>query len=182
MGWAVILLPDERGDASARRVWSAVRNAGFRSMLFEGDNRPHVSLTVLETQDGTLDDAVRRFAAEETPAAVTFASAGAFGEDVIWLAPEPTAALHRMNRALTAHLGPLAPLVDRHYLPGDWQPHMTVAFKIPEGEFTRAWRTVRESFLPFSTVLGSVAVVKFNPVKIVNIYPLEQKSSFEAPP
>lgn len=172
MGWAVILLPDEWGNAAGERLWRAVYNAGFRTMLFEGDNRPHVSLTVLETQDGTLEGIVRKFAAETRPAMVTFASVGSFGEDVIWLKPEPVSALYAMNRALTAGLGSLAALADSHYLPGEWQPHMTVSFKIPEGEYNRAMKAVRGNFSPFTATFQSVAVVKFNPVKIVAIYPL----------
>lgn len=172
MGWAVILLPDERGDAAARRVWSAICRVGCGTMLFDGDNRPHVSLTLLETQDGTLDAVAQKFAAEAKPAEVTFASIGHFGEDVIFLSPEPSSALHAMNRALTAKLGPLAALADRHYLPGEWQPHLTVAYHVPEGEFSRAWQAARESFVPFSTVLDRIAVVKFHPVKIMGVYPL----------
>ena len=175
MGWAVILLPDDRGNAAAERVWRAVHNAGFRSMLFEGDNRPHVSLTVLETQDGTLDTVVSRFAAVTRPVTVTFVSVGSFGEDVIWLRPEPAAALHAMNRDLTMRLGSLAALADGHYLPGEWQPHMTVSFKIPEGDYPHAMKAVRDNFAPFAATFHSVAVVKFNPVKIVAIYPLGAK-------
>lgn len=181
MGWAVILLPDEHGDASARRVWRAVYNAGFRSMLFEGDNRPHISLTVLDTQDGTLDAAVLKFAAETLPVSATIGVLGAFGEDVVWIAPEPTAALHAMNRALTAAIGPLAALADSHYLPGEWVPHMTVAFNIFEGDFTRAMRVVRDNFVPFTAMFDSVAVVKFNPVKIMNIYKLSGSQPLPIP-
>jgi 2'-5' RNA ligase len=172
MGWAVILLPDEAGEAAAKRVWRAVYLSGFCSMLFEGDNRPHVSLTVLDTQDGTLEEAARRFAVQTSPATVTFAGIGAFGEDVVYLSPEPTAALRELNRKLTAELGPLAALADPRYLPGTWQPHMTAAFKIPEGEFKRAMKAVKMSFRPFQATFDTVAVVKFNPVKIVGMYKL----------
>lgn len=172
MGWAVILLPDEAGDAAARRVWRPVCNAGICHLLFTGDNRPHVSLMLLETQDGTLDDAVRKFAQSAQPVTATFASVGSFGEDVIYLSPEPAAALHQMNRGLTACLGPLLALADSHYLPGEWRPHMTIAFRIPEGEFSRAMQIVKSSFVPFTATFGQVAVVKFNPVKIMDVYPL----------
>jgi 2'-5' RNA ligase len=172
MGWAVILLPDERGDAAARRVWRAVHDAGFGSMLFEGDNRPHLSLTVLEAQDGSLESAVESFAAGAGHVSACFASIGSFGEDVIYISPEPSAALHEMNRRLTSTLGKLAALADPRYLPGEWRPHMTVAFNIPEGDFNRAMRVVKNSFVPFPAVFESVAMVKFNPVKIVSVYRL----------
>jgi 2'-5' RNA ligase len=172
MGWAVILLPDEKADASARRVWRAVQAAGFRSVFFEGDSYPHVSLMVLETQDGTLESAVRRFAAETPPATVTFAAIGSFGQDVIYLSPEPMAALYEMNRRLTREMGALAALADPHYLPGEWRPHMSAAFSIPEGGFKSAMRAVTGSFAPFQATFGSIAVVKYNPVKIVGAYAL----------
>jgi 2'-5' RNA ligase len=177
MGWAVILLPDERGEAAASRVWRAVQAAGFRSMLFEGDNRPHISLAVLETQDGSLEAAAQRFAIQSNPVTVTMASIGSFGEDVIWLAPEPAAALHAMNRALISAIGPLSALADAHYLPGSWQPHLTVAFKISEGGYNRAWRAVKNSFVPFTATFGSIAVVKFNPVKIVSVFAMGEGTS-----
>jgi hypothetical protein len=93
---------------------------------------------------------------------------------VLYLSPEPAAALYAMNRALTAALGPLAALADNHYLPGAWRPHMTVAFNIPEGDFARARRIVRGNFTPFSATFGAVAVVKFNPVKIVETIPFPE--------
>jgi 2'-5' RNA ligase len=176
MGWAVILLPDARGDEAAKRVWTFVYRAGFCSMLFEGDNRPHVTLALLETQDGRLSEAASRFAAASKPAAVTFASIGSFGEEVIYLEPQPTAALHEMNRRLAAEMGPLAALADPHYLPGEWTPHMTAAFKIPEGDFQRAMWAVKKSFVPFSCTFESVAVVKFNPVKIVEVFKLGEET------
>ncbi len=173
MGWAVILLPDERAEASARRVWNAAAQAGFREKLFDGDNRPHVSLTVLETQDGTLDAAVQSFAESTAPVQVAFAAMGSFGENVIYLSPEPTSTLLRMNRELSSRLGPLLPLADRYYLPGEFQPHMTVVFDIPEGQFTRAWRAARDGFVPFTATFSRVAVVKFHPVKIMGMYDLK---------
>ena len=172
MGWAVILLPDERAEASARRVWSATYNAGFRSRLFEGDNRPHVSLTVLETQDGSLDAAVQAFAENAKPARAALAAMGSFGEDVIYLSPEPSSALLQMNRELCGRLGPLLPLADRHYLPGEFQPHMTMVFNVPDGQFSRAWQAVQNSFVPFTATFDRVAVVKFHPVKIMSVYEL----------
>jgi 2'-5' RNA ligase len=177
MGWAVILLPDERADASAKYIWRAVHNAGYSSMLFEGDNRPHVSLMVLETQDGTLEKAVQDFALRAKPVSTLFASIGSFGEDVIYLSPEPAAAFYEMNRGLTGELGSLAALADTHYLPGQYTPHMTAAFKIPEGDFRRAMQAVKNNFTPFRATFESVAVVKFNPVKIVGVYKLGEKPS-----
>jgi 2'-5' RNA ligase len=181
MGWAVILLPDEKADASARRVWRAVQAAGFRSVSFEGDSYPHVSLMLLETQDGTLEAAVQRFAAGTAPAAVSFASVSSFGQDVIYLSPEPTAALYEMNRSLTREMGALAALADPHYLPGEWRPHMSAAFSIPEGGFKRAMRAVKGSFAPFRATFGSVAVVKYNPVKLVGTYALGGNTASRTP-
>ncbi len=172
MGWAVILLPDERADTCARRVWNAAGRAGYGEKLFDGDNRPHVSLTVLETQDGTLDAAVQAFAESTTPVQVAFAAMGSFGENVIYLSPEPTSALLQMNRELSNRLGPLLSLADRYYLPGEFQPHMTVVFNVPEGQFNHAWRVTREHFIPFTAIFNRIAVVKFHPVKIMNIYEL----------
>lgn len=172
MGWAAVLLPDAHADARARRVWRAVYDGGFRSMLFDGENRPHVSLVVLQGQDGTLEERVGRAAEAFRPAAVSFTAAGAFGEDVIYLAPAPTAELHAMHRALTRALGPLLALADGHYLPGAWQPHMTVAYRIPEGGFNEAMRLVRASFVPFAATFTALAVVKFSPVKIVRVFEL----------
>ena len=181
MGWAVILLPDERGGrCRAKNLAGRAPDAGFTSMIYEGDNRPHLSLMVLDTQDGTLERAAERFAASSRPAAVTFASVGSFGEDVIYLSPEPTAELLEMNRRLTQELGPLAALADRHYLPGEYRPHMTAAFKIPEGEFARAMRVVKDNFTVFRASFETAAVVKFNPVKIVGIYKLGSGASSAA--
>ena len=172
MGWAVILLPDAEGRRQAERVWRAVRDAGFPSMLFEGDNQPHISLTVLNAQDGSLQGIAEAFAARVLPLTVSFGYTGSFGGEVIYLAPEPRAALYEMNRSLTSSLGALAALADSRYLPGNFQPHLTVAFKIQGESYNSTLQAVKASFIPFTTCFDRLAVVKFNPVKVVHIIPL----------
>lgn len=176
MGWAVIALPDDDARRRAEAVWRAVRDAGFPSGLFEGDNQPHVSLTLLSTQDGTLTDAARRFAAEQAPVRVFFGEVGQFAPSVIYLSPQPQGELFAMNRRLTAGLGTLQALADPYYLPGAFVPHMTVAFKLLDEDHRAAMNAVRHSFLPFSATFAEVAVVKFNPVKIVERIPLTGNS------
>lgn len=167
MGWAVIALPDDEARRRAEAVWRAVRDAGFPSGLFEGDNQPHVSLTLLSTQDGTLSDAVRRFAAEQAPVRVFFGDIGQFYPSVIYLNPQPQGELLSMNRRLTTTMGPLQALADALYLPGAFAPHMTVAFQLLPEDERAALAAVRRSFLPFSATFSELAIVKLNPLKIV---------------
>jgi 2'-5' RNA ligase len=176
MGWAVILLPDDDARRRAEAVWRAVRDAGFPSGLFEGDNQPHITLTLLATQNGTLGDAARRFASAQPPVRVFFSEIGQFYPSVVYLAPQPQGELLAMNRALTAQLGPLQALADPHYLPGSFLPHMTMAFKLLPEDERAALAAVRRSFLPFGATFHELAVVKFNPVKIVERVPLTEKT------
>jgi 2'-5' RNA ligase len=170
MGWAVVLLPEDEGRRRAECVWRAVAQAGFPAHLFEGENQPHISLAVLQTQDGSLQAITARFAAEVTPFGVTFGAVGSFGTDVIYLEPEPKSYLLALNRALTAALGSLAALIDRYYVPGTFQPHLTVAFKVPEEGFSGALRAVNGSFVPFHARFNRLAVVKFHPAKVVETH------------
>ena len=172
MGWAVVLLPDDTARRRAEAIWRAVRDAGFPSGLFQGDNQPHLSLTVLATQDGTLVEAAQRFAAEQGPVRVFFGGIGQFFPSVLYLDPQPAGQLLAMNRRLTAQLGGLQALADSHYLPGCFVPHMTVAFHLLAEDERAAMAAVRRSFLPFGATFGELAVVKFNPVKIVERIPL----------
>lgn len=176
MGWAVILLPDDAARRRAEAVWRAVRDAGFASGLFDGDNQPHLSLTVLATQNGTLVEAAHHFAAEQAPVRVFFSDVGQFFPSVLYLEPQPQSELLAMNRRLTSQLGTLQALADSHYLPGTFVPHMTVAFNLLAEDERHALDAVRRSFLPFGATFGELAVVKFNPVKIVERIPLTGKS------
>ncbi len=176
MGWAMILLPDDDARRRAEAVWRAVRDAGFPSGLFEGDNQPHLSLSVLSTQDGTLSQAAERFAAGQAPVSVYFNEVGQFDHSVIYLSPQPQGALLAMNRALTTQLGGLQALADPLYLPGLFTPHMTVAFKLLPEDERAALAAVRRSFLPFRATFAELALVKFNPVKIVQRFPLKGKT------
>src|SRR5258708_11273734 len=81
---------DESSAGVVRQIWREIAEAGISPFLHTSGVRPHLTLAVGETIDGSGVDAVlRRWAAQTAPLSVSFASLG----------PTPT---ESTNRDLTA--------------------------------------------------------------------------------
>ena len=167
MGWALALLPDEAGQRTISRLWLALRQEGFHSPLYEGESLPHLSLALLQTQDGSLPKRAEKLAAAFSPIDVTMAGTAAFGREVLYLAPQPLGALLAAHRQAVAALGPLVALCDGHYLPGAWTPHLSLAVNLEGHELARADRVMAKHFAPFACRLTELAVIKYHPAVVV---------------
>ena len=131
---SVELLFDSDTEATVRRIWDDLTNAGVRSQASNNatSNRPHVTLAVAEHMDDAVNDALRPMLGL-LPLACTIGAPMLFGRGpftlVRLMVPSPELlALHaRVHEACLPHMSP-GPLP--HADPGQWTPHVTLARRV----------------------------------------------------
>ena len=129
MALAVCLLLDDRSDRAVRRLWRRLEDQGVDTLLSHthGHHVPHLSLAVLRDYDL---DAVRAAVSALPAAAPTtlhFDAVGMFRRSRCWLVPAvPSDLLVRQER-LVAALATTGADLHKHYRPGAWVPHLTLA-------------------------------------------------------
>lgn len=181
MAWAVEIFFDESGEGRVRSLWNALRLPEADATLYEGASRPHLSLAVLDSQDGALEEKTAAVAGRTAPFGLVFGGIGAFPEaGALYLRPEPSGALQALYREMLGELGTLRGRVWPLYLPGQWTPHATVAMGLEEASLRGALRKAVKAFAPFAVRCRSLAVVKFRPVAVTGEYPLGGTGYFNA--
>ncbi len=128
MALAVCLLLDERADTAVRRMWDRLEQQGIASLASHTHGRhvPHLSYaSVLEAdRDATLA-ALRRLPAR-TELTLHLDAFGTFRRSRCWLAPAITPDL-ASRQAAVADAVRSTGLLHKHYVPGHWIPHVTLA-------------------------------------------------------
>lgn len=157
---SVCLLLDEPAEQAVRRLWRQLAEDGLPSLTghTHGRHVPHVTLAALRDSSWEqVRDALLPL--PDTPQqTVTFQAFGSFTRSRCSLVPAPsTQLLDRHERVVTA-LRDAGIHVHRHYLPGAWLPHLTVATRTTVESLPRVARRVYE-VLPLTAVLERAAVV-----------------------
>ena len=145
MALAVCLLFDRPGDLFVRGLWARLEQEGVRTLLSHthGHHLPHLSYGVLI--DWSLDDV--RASVESLPDAgpfdLTFHGAVVFPRGRVALAPSlPSYVGARQEAVATALAG--AGTVHRHYAPGEWVPHVSLATRANGAGQPVALRTIAD--------------------------------------
>lgn len=129
MALAVCLLLDPKADAAVRAVWRRLEAAGVPTLLSHTHGRhvPHLTYASLRTFDlDRVREALGALPAQD-PLRLSFDALGTFRRSRCWLAPAVTGNLiGRQERVVAAAVSTGADL-HRHYRPGDWVPHLTLA-------------------------------------------------------
>jgi len=84
---------------------------------------------------------------------------------VVWLEPEPHAALRRMQASLVAAMGRQG--CDPHYTPDAWVPHCSIALAVPRDRLDQVRALCAAEFKPFRARFDRLECVEFPPVEIV---------------
>ena len=129
MTLAVCLLLDDRADATLRRLWRRLEDAGVPTLLTHthGHHVPHLTWAALRSYD--LDDvrASLEVLPERPPVALHLDAFGTFRRSRCWLAPAVTASLVERQDAVVDAVAGTGAELHRHYRPGSWVPHLTLA-------------------------------------------------------
>jgi 2'-5' RNA ligase len=132
MALAVCLLFDERTNRSLRHLWDRLEDLGVPSLRSHTHGRhvPHLSYAVL--REWRLDDVREKVEAipSGAPYDLHFDALGTFRRGRSWLAPAVTSDLTRRQERVVSAVAATGADLHRHYLPGVWMPHCTIAPRV----------------------------------------------------
>jgi len=130
---AVCLLFDRRTDRLLRSLWGRLEELGVPTLETHthGHHVPHLSLAVLREWDhDKVMKAVQPLLSDQT-VELFFDALGTFRRGRAWLAPAVgVEALQLQSDVVSAVVDTGADL-HRHYRPGRWVPHCTLAPRVP---------------------------------------------------
>lgn len=140
---SVELLFDHGTETAVGRMWDDLLAAGIRSLATHrsASNRPHVTLSVAESMDDSVDDALCALL-DRLPMPCVLGAPTLFGGGrtvtlVRMLVPSQNLlGLHAdVHRVCLPHMsgGPLP-----HTEPGQWTPHVTLARRVPPDQLATA--------------------------------------------
>ena len=133
MALAVCLLLDARSERAVRKLWDRLEILGVPTLRSHthGRHLPHLSFAVL--RQWRLDDV--RHAVEALPDGgsvdLHFDALGTFRRGRAWLIPAVPSGVLRRQEEVIAAVGATGADLHRHYVPGVWVPHVTIAPRVP---------------------------------------------------
>jgi hypothetical protein len=157
---AVCLLFDHRSDCALRRLWARLEEHNVPSLRSHTHGRhvPHVSYAVLRTWDLDAVRAALSRLDEGGPVDLSFDAVGLFRRGRAWLLPGvPSDLVARQERTVSAVLATAAEL-HKHYQPGVWIPHCSLAPRASLAQLPVLAATVYE-VLPLPARLDRAALV-----------------------
>lgn len=129
MALAVCLLFDSRTERALRQLWLRLEEAGVPALLSHTHGRhvPHLSYAVLRSWD--IEEVRRALATlpDAGPTTLHLDALGLFRRGRSWLVPAVTSDLTARQERVVAAVEATGADLHRHYRPGVWVPHCTLA-------------------------------------------------------
>jgi 2'-5' RNA ligase len=129
MALAVCLLFDPRTDGVIRGLWQRLEDEGLTTLLSHTHGRhvPHLTVASLRRYDtDAVLDRLGRLPVRE-PLTVRLDGLGVFRRSRCWLAPAIPVDLPERQAAVVAAVTATGADLHKHYRPGAWTPHVTLA-------------------------------------------------------
>ncbi|HET6563324.1 MAG TPA: 2'-5' RNA ligase family protein [Marmoricola sp.] len=160
MALTVCLLPDARTDAVVRRLWRRLESAGVPTLLSHTHGRHVPHLTYAALRDGRVEDVLELLGTlpAQPPLLLHLDALGMFRRSRCWLAPAVTAELVTRQEAVVAVLRAAGVELHRHYEPGSWVPHLTLAPRLHLTDLPTVAAAVYD-VLPVTATMATAAVV-----------------------
>jgi len=161
MSLSVCLLLDEASDRAVRRLWRSLEDAGIPTLLSHTHGRhvPHLTFASLLSYDKPALHAalVRLPPASET--LVRFDALGMFRRSRCWLLPAVTSTLVARQETVAGAVSSTGAELHRHYRPGEWLPHLTLAPRLHLRDLPTVAQHVND-VLPLAATLSRAALVE----------------------
>jgi 2'-5' RNA ligase len=130
---SVCLLLDDAADRAVRRLWRQLADDGVPSLATytHGPHVPHLTLASLGPSGVAVVRDVLAPVQPEQPVPLRFQALGAFTRSRCSLVPVVSPGLLVAQELVVGALRSAGLVVQRHYLPGDWLPHLSLTPRIP---------------------------------------------------
>jgi 2'-5' RNA ligase superfamily len=157
---AVCLLLDDHGDAVVRSLWRRLEDAGVPSLLTHthGLHVPHLTWAALRSYDVEAVRAALGALPPQPPLPLYLDALGTFRRSRCWLAPAVTSPLVERQAAVVGAVTATGAELHRHYEPGSWVPHLTLAPRLHLGDLATVAKLVYD-VLPVTAVGESSALI-----------------------
>ncbi|HEX5861670.1 MAG TPA: 2'-5' RNA ligase family protein [Nocardioides sp.] len=160
MSLAVCLLIDDPADAAVRELWRRLESAGVPSLATHTHGRhvPHLTLAALRTYCiPDVQEALAELAPAE-PGELHLDALGTFRRSRCWLAPAASADLVTRQEAVVDAVLRTGADLHRHYRPGAWVPHLTLAPRLHTADLPVVARLVYD-VLPLTAPLTRARLI-----------------------
>jgi hypothetical protein len=157
---AVCLLFDPRSDRRVRELWSRLEDAGISTPATHTHRRhhPHLSYAVLRGWDrGRVQEALHALPGA-SPISLTVHGTVAFPRGRAALAPAITSDVGSRQVSTVTALETTGAELHRHYLAGQWIPHIPVATRTHGAQMSTVVRMVSDT-LPLTVDVDRAALV-----------------------
>jgi 2'-5' RNA ligase len=156
----VCLLPDPRTDAVVRSLWRRLESAGVPTLLSHTHGRHVPHLTYAALRDGRVGEVVELLSSlpEQPPLRLHLDALGMFRRSRCWLAPAVTGELVARQEAVVEALRGTGVALHRHYEPGSWVPHLTLAPRLHLTDLATVAAAVYD-VLPVTATMTTAAVI-----------------------
>jgi len=157
---AVCLLFDRRSERAVRALWDRLEQEGVPTLRSHTHGRhvPHISYAVLRSWDLPAVLAALADLGSGAPVELSFDGMGLFRRGRAWLlSGVPAELVTRQERVFDALTATGAEL-HKHYYPGVWLPHCSIAPRAPLAQLPVVAATVYAS-LPLHALLDHAALV-----------------------
>jgi hypothetical protein len=160
MALAVCLLFDSRTETLVRELWGRLEREGIRTLASHThrQHHPHLSYAVLRAWDLEPVEAALAALPDGGPVSLGCYGTILFPRGRVSLAAAVTADLAVRQERVAAALASTGADLHRHYLPGRWVPHVSVATRAQGPHLRAAVKAVTDS-LPLPLEVDRAALV-----------------------
>jgi len=133
MALAVCLLFDRRSERAIRALWDRLESRGVPSLRSHthGRHTPHMSYAVARTWDLPMVTAALGELDAGEPIELSFDGIGLFRRGRAWLLAGMAADVVTRQERVVAALDAAGAQLHKHYYPGSWLPHCSIAPRAP---------------------------------------------------
>lgn len=175
--YAVIGIFEQELIDQVHEIWEGLRAENLSHYADEVENRePHVTLASFETEDiNVWVEKLRLCLSSYSRLSLHFNQLSSFlGARILTLNPIKTLELSQFHLAIHQVLAEAVSSASLYH-PDNWIPHLTLANRVPEEKFVRAYAYCLERLRPLSAQMIAVKVIKIKENKQVETifdYPL----------
>ncbi len=160
MALAVCLLFDRRGDRLMRELWARLEDSGIRTLQSHthGHHQPHLSYAVLLEWDLDRVRGALEALPPGAPFDLSFHGTVAFPRGRAALVPAVSSDIARRQESVAAAVAATGGVLHRHYEPGSWVPHVSLATGATGSQLPIVVKAVAD-VLPLSVTVDRAVVI-----------------------